>query len=269
VADLTNADKRKLEKLFEMGGGYLLNFSNRTFEEFVFDSTGRAIDDAKYQQGSGSKANRLRAFWSLEPDHVVGKLVADLIDYRETDYVTPADRDLVDYCRGVAQRLLSEAPVIDLNAIAPTSDAREFDLLARAVRDSIERNEPVAGLDRLHTFMVHFVRGLAEARGITVDRSKPLHAILGEYVKSLRAAALVRSDMADRILRSAISTLDAFNHVRNELSLAHPNPLLGYDESLLILNHVASVVRFVRSIEQPARRAAKPPTQEATSDVPF
>lgn len=72
MADLTNADKRKLEKLFEMSGGYVLNFSNRTFDEFVFDSTGIVIDDAKYQQGSGSKANRLRAFWSLEPDHVVG-----------------------------------------------------------------------------------------------------------------------------------------------------------------------------------------------------
>jgi hypothetical protein len=47
MADLTNIEKRQFEKLLGMSGGYVLNFSNRTFDEFVTDSTGmgRAIPD--------------------------------------------------------------------------------------------------------------------------------------------------------------------------------------------------------------------------------
>lgn len=75
MSDLTNVERRKLERLFEMGGGYVLDFSNRTFEEFVTDTIGRNIYDSRYNHGSGSKANRLRGFWQAEPNYVVGKLL--------------------------------------------------------------------------------------------------------------------------------------------------------------------------------------------------
>lgn len=44
--------------------------------------------------------------------------------------------------------------------------------------------------------------------------------------------------MTECILKSSISTLEAFNRVRNEQSFAHDNSILNYDESLLIFNHV-------------------------------
>src|SRR5690242_13962195 len=81
MANLMAGEKRKLERLLDMGSGYVLGFSNRTFSEFVLDSTGREIYSAKYDYGSGSKANRLRAFWNQEPNIVVGKLIGDLLDY--------------------------------------------------------------------------------------------------------------------------------------------------------------------------------------------
>ena len=40
MSDLSNVEKRHLERLFGMGSGYVLDFSNRTFEEFILDSTG-------------------------------------------------------------------------------------------------------------------------------------------------------------------------------------------------------------------------------------
>jgi hypothetical protein len=81
MSDLTATEKRKLERLLGMGSGYVLNFSNPTFEEFVLDSTGRSIYDSKYEYGSGSKANRLRGFWNEESNGVVGKLLGALIEY--------------------------------------------------------------------------------------------------------------------------------------------------------------------------------------------
>lgn len=67
--------------------------------------------------------------------------------------------------------------------------------------------------------------------------------------------------MTERILRSSISVLEAFNDVRNNKSLAHDNPILNYDESLLIFNHVASSIRFIKSLE--ARIKIKSQAQKA------
>jgi hypothetical protein len=69
MSDLTFIEKTKLEKLFQMGGGYVLDFSNRTLSEFVAESTGRDIYDAKYEYASGSKANRVRNDESLAHDN--------------------------------------------------------------------------------------------------------------------------------------------------------------------------------------------------------
>jgi hypothetical protein len=108
MADLTFTEKMKLEKLLGMSGGYVLGFSNRTFEAFVADSTGRNIYESEYEIGGGSKANRLRAFWDREPNSIVGKLLSDLLDYRKSfgsgdDDAT--ERLHIDCCH-VAQRLL-------------------------------------------------------------------------------------------------------------------------------------------------------------------
>lgn len=75
-----------------------------------------------------------------------------------------------------------------------------------------------------------------------------MHSIFGEYVKRLRDASHLESLMTERILKSSISVLEAFSHVRNNKSLAHDNPILNYEESLLIFNHVASSIRFIKSL---------------------
>jgi hypothetical protein len=81
MSDLTFAEKRKLEQLLGMSSGYVLDFTNRKFAEFVLDSTGRNIYDSRYDNASGSKAHRLRAFWQKENNSVVGKLMGDMLDY--------------------------------------------------------------------------------------------------------------------------------------------------------------------------------------------
>ncbi len=62
MADLNYIEKSNFEDFFEMKSGYVLDFSDRTFQEFVGDATGKDILDSKYNFQSGSKANRLRAF---------------------------------------------------------------------------------------------------------------------------------------------------------------------------------------------------------------
>jgi hypothetical protein len=127
------------------------------------------------------------------------------------------------------------------------------------------------GLDRLHTFVVKYVRSLCLARGVDVPRDKPLHSLFGEYLKRLREAGLIESEMTSRILKSSISVLEAFNDVRNNRSLAHDNPILGYEEALLIFNHIASSIRFLRSVDRRLAHRGRPTIAEtsAEDDNPF
>ncbi len=114
MSSMSNIDKMKFEKLLGMSGGYVLNFSNRSFAEFVKGSIGVNIYDDKYAYESGSKANRLRALWDREPDRQTGKLLSDLIEYWNTqslldgNHVTDAQKRLAAECESVACRLLGK-----------------------------------------------------------------------------------------------------------------------------------------------------------------
>jgi hypothetical protein len=102
MSNLTIVEKRKFEQLLGMNSGYVLDFTNRSFAELVSDSTGRNIFDKQYDHGSGSKANRLRAFWQKEDNAVVGKLMGELLDYSE------ATGPLAEVCRLIVARLLKD-----------------------------------------------------------------------------------------------------------------------------------------------------------------
>jgi hypothetical protein len=268
MSDLNGIEKRKLERALGMGSGYVLNFSNRTFAEFFRDSFGIDIYDAKYDYGSGSKANRMRAFWEREGNYLVGR-VLDLLftEWNEfKGYGSPDEPP--EECLRIVRRLKESAAVPDIEAITLNVEDQSFEALARSVRESIERNEPEAGLDRLHTFAVKYFRVLCKKRGLDTSKDKPLHSLVGEYVKALRAEGLIESEMTERILRSSISVMEAFNRVRNEQSFAHDNKVLNYNESLLIFGHVTTSIRFIEAIEKPS---AKTPVSLADQfdDIPF
>ena len=95
---LTYIEKQKLERELGMGGGYVLDFSNRTFEEFFREVVGVQIYNSFYDYGSGSKANRMRAFWRVATDKQLILLFKGLIEGWDTYSNTPisdTSRDLI------------------------------------------------------------------------------------------------------------------------------------------------------------------------------
>lgn len=249
MSDLSGSERRKLEKLLGMGSGYVLNFSDRTFGDF-FDEYRVEIDNEQYKTGGTSKANRMRTFWTMANNHVLGRVIEGLIDYaNEEQCFGDSNPLLVANCQNIARRLLSDQPVAELDALTAISDDYDFEIVADHVREAIDKNQPEAALDRLHTFVNKFVRISCERYNIDITVDKPLNSIFGEYVKKLREEGHLESAMTDRILRASISVLEAFNDVRNNKSLAHDNPILNYEESLLIFNHVAASIRFIKKLE--------------------
>lgn len=255
MSDLSSTDKVKLEKMFEMEGGYVLDFSNITFREFIIDNTNIDISDGKYDYASGSKANRLKAFWTKEANYIVGKLISALLDYWETKRlinhreISQPEQALFDDCYTIAERLKQDSIVENIDAIQPYSNDKEFSVLAKSIRESIQNNEPEVALDRLHTYVVKYTRQQCNKYGISYDRDKALHSLFAEYVKYLIKNGFIKSQMTERILKSSISILESFNHVRNDQSLAHDNPILNYHESVLIFNNVSSAIKFIEAIE--------------------
>jgi len=269
MSDLTFVERNQLEKLLGMGSGYVLSFSNRTFAEFVIDSVRLDIYSDRYNYASCSKANLLRRFWKVEPNHVVGKLLSDLIEFAGAENSETEGSPLLDQCRRIAARLRQGAPVEQLDAIGEDLAVEDHDLLYKSIRDSIDANEPETGLDRLHTFVTRFLRRLCAAKGIDVSRGKPLHSLLGEYIKKMKAEGAIESEMTERILKSSIANLEAFNTVRNERSLAHDNPLLNYDESLLIFSSVAGGIRFLQALELNQVNETEGDSDAGFDEVPF
>lgn len=81
MGNLTTLEKQILEKLFQMRGGYVLNFSDRTMGEFFRDDIGIDIYNQKYNYASGSKANRMRGLWLKADEKTVGKSILKLVEY--------------------------------------------------------------------------------------------------------------------------------------------------------------------------------------------
>lgn len=268
MSDLNAIEKRKLERAFGMGSGYVLEFSNRTFAEFFLYSFSINIYDAKYDYSSGSKANRMRAFWERESNYLVGR-VLDLIFTEWNEFKSyGAPDEPPEECLSIVRRLKESAPVPDIEAVTPNAEDQSFEALARYVRESIERNKPESGLDRLHTFLVKYFRFLCKKREIDTSKDKPLHSLTGEYVKALKKEGLIESEMTERILKSSISVMEAFNRVRNEQSFAHDNKLLNYNESLLIFGHVTSSIRFIDAIEKLSTETLTTQADQF-DDIPF
>ncbi len=148
MANLTTNDKQLLEKLFQMGGGYVLNFSDRTLGEFFNDDIGINIYDEKYNYASGSKANRMRGFWQAAEDSLIGKSVIKLIEYIEGQIMigdlqqNDFPRNLIDKGKEISDRLLGKQAQND-NIAEDEFLKKEFDEISIS---SLKLDDAITGI---------------------------------------------------------------------------------------------------------------------------
>lgn len=112
MSSLTVIDRRYLEKFLEMGSGYVLNYSDKSFGAF-FQRHSIDIHGPKYQALGTSKANKLRAFWDSENDSVVGKVMSGMVDEYVVDCELnkkDVDLALLEKVREIFARLSGKQP---------------------------------------------------------------------------------------------------------------------------------------------------------------
>ena len=98
MSSLNVTEQRYIEKVLDMGTGYILDFTDATFGAF-FKRHGVEIHGNKYRTYGTSKAKKMRAFWEQEADGLVARVLSEMLDNyeaqcqlgeRETDLISSA-----------------------------------------------------------------------------------------------------------------------------------------------------------------------------------
>lgn len=112
MAEIKQTEKLMFEKILGLDSGYVLEFSNSTFQEFIFNLVKLDIYENRYALYGDSKAKRLRAFWQLESNEKVGLVLKELVEcWRTTKAlkgvpIEKNEQQLYEECLKISNKLL-------------------------------------------------------------------------------------------------------------------------------------------------------------------
>lgn len=115
MSELSSLEKCNLEKFLGMGSGYVLNFTDRTFLEFMLENVTIDIGEDKYKCLGKSKANRLREFWKQEPNLTVGKATLAMLENWKANKlineqsISLLEQAMYDECLQISQGLIRKS----------------------------------------------------------------------------------------------------------------------------------------------------------------
>ena len=217
MAAATNARIRSMDipiidTVFGMEGGYVLNFSNRTFANFFHEELGVDIYDDRWAAQGNSKANRLRCYLRRADRRTALQTLEAFWEYREASGITADYPHLEDSVRTAYFRIIQRLGGSPPEPAAPAApqpqrrvDAALTSTLAARLLE-VSTMDPQARGYAFETFLkqVFDAYGLAarasfRLRGEQIDGS----FVLGEQTYLLEARW--------RSARVDVETLRAFN----------------------------------------------------------
>ena len=175
---LKRTEMRLIDSIFDMEGGYCLNFTDRTMAEFFEDEIGIEIYQDKYSFNGRSKAKHVRAFIEIENNYAVSNFLKKLWDYKisecntnEDDLTTKKSRlfELIERLESCASniaagKLSDKAKLLDLDTMA-----RDLD---RALKDA--RHDPESALTSACSTLESVCRSLLIDMGENLPKTKDL-----------------------------------------------------------------------------------------------
>ena len=250
---------RRKREMFEhslgMESGYVLDFSDRTFDDFFFEQVGVDPEGspAWFNGRGSSKAKRLRSFIEQADSLIVARMLRALWDYRKslTGFGKPVEEDQYrDVFFDPIGLFEGDLQSIDASEIEPFEPSETLEELVASIKRDLDAKKPQAALDHLHTYCMKRFDSLIRGHGGSpCGKDDPLHSRVGRYVKLLEPRREL-TPMSQRIIKSAISVFEALNPIRNDQSLAHDNPsLVTTEEARFIFDSVTALLRFVKSID--------------------
>ena len=151
------------------------------------------------------------------------------------------------------------------------------DIVERAIIDTevlIRENGATSGVDRIHTLLHGYLLAVCDRDGIRHNADANIAALFSALRQQHPRMQLSgpRSDDVLRMIRSLAAIVDVLNPLRNQASVAHPNPeLLGEDEALLVINAARTLLHYLNRrlgshCEHPRAELAVAPEPAQQSD---
>jgi hypothetical protein len=222
-------DKRVLEEFLGMGSGYVLNFSDKTFGDFVHEAVDIEIHSEEYTIHGFSKAKKLRAFWEIESDYLVGRLLNALIDFAEDTALqfTEEDKRLADRCRAIASQLLAGGPSLnDLRQKAKSLNANHLAEQIRRMEDSVE-SDPSLAIGTAKELIETCCKTILAQRGVKISSTADIPALTKATFKELKLVpegipkAARGADVIKRLLSNLATVGDGLAELRSLYGTGH------------------------------------------------
>ena len=186
MSSLTFTEKSKLEKLLGMSSGWVSNFSDATFGHFLADEANVDIHSDKYQAGGSSKAKKLREFWKVESDYLVGKTLKALIKHTEENIIDESSSSLIAPCNAIADRLLSGNVNLDsLKETAMVFDAKHLAEQIRRIEQSI-KSDPALAIGTAKELIETCCKTILAERGKVTSGTPDIPTLTKETLKELK-----------------------------------------------------------------------------------
>ena len=131
-------DMLLLDEVFDMGGGYVLNFTDRSMSQFFATELNVDIDEPQYAQNGTSKAKRLRSFLLLVDNKTAARTLRALWEYRQALRARHGGQDSVHNAEGRILELISRLDgYMPSSNVAPPAPAFNRQLLSKLRSDLI------------------------------------------------------------------------------------------------------------------------------------
>lgn len=240
---------------FPRGYGYVLDFSDRTFQQFFEDEFKVEISSPEYRTHGSSKRNCLTTFLTRTDHATAVRVLRALWERREglleslpTSDETLAAKGKSNAFKEVIESLQAAPGHLTAAGVEAFTRDRTLEELVADIERTLAANKPEVAIDHLHTYCMKKFAHLLEVRGQKCDKDEPLHSRFGRYRKCLESEQHLH-EFTSRALKSFISLLENFNDLRNNHSLAHDNKLLAPMEARFIFSSISSILVMLRAIE--------------------
>lgn len=261
---LSVSDLRVVEAVLMMEGGYVLDFTNRTFAEFVEDL---GVEIPSEDTGL-SKAKRLRAFLRSGSKADCARVLNALLEYRGED--DECEQTLIDEYRLIISRL--EGIVVPLNATRVEPNVLTLEYIHELSTKAEKRlaNSDLDGAITVARTMVEAVLAQLELR-LTGQKGN----YSGDLQRQYKAVAkLLRIDDKDdkvdegfkHIARGLVQIVNGLAVIRNMASDSHARQVRPQvRHARVAVNSARTVGSFLVEVYL-AKHGNPTPSSEARSD---
>jgi len=236
-----------------MHQGYVLDFSDASFDDFVRRKFGIDASAPAYTVDGTSKAKRLRALLRTLVPGAQAEVLRAFWEYRQqrrgmVQSIKLEPQVTTDFL-AMLSRLEASSPPIGSDPLEAFSDEPTLLTLIEAIQREIQANAPHAALDRLHTYTVKKFTDLLEREGETAGEKETVQSRASRYISKLRQKGEI-GEYSAKIAKAAVQVMEQFNYVRNNQSFAHDNTILGVAEGRYVFETVISLLRFIKTLDK-------------------